>query len=69
MLVQFPDLPGVTDDASGDAAAITGSPEQIATAIRACGDLGISHVQLVLDPNTSQAITAMAPVLEILDRD
>ncbi len=68
LLVQFPNLPGITKYASGDVPPIVGSPEEIAAALRTCADLGISHVQLVLDPNTSEAITAIAPVLAILDR-
>ena len=40
---------------------------RIADTLRGYAALGISHVQLVLDPNTAEAIEAMAPVLELLD--
>jgi len=48
--------------------ALTGTPEELADAIRAYARAGIGHVQLVLVPNTLAAIEAFAPVLEILDR-
>ena len=66
LLIQFPELNGVTKDAS--AQPITGSPDVVAGALRRTANLGIAHVQIVLDPNTSEAITAMAPVLDALDR-
>jgi alkanesulfonate monooxygenase SsuD/methylene tetrahydromethanopterin reductase-like flavin-dependent oxidoreductase (luciferase family) len=68
LLVQFPDLPGVTGHALGDATPLSGSPDALAETLRAYARLGISHVQLVLDPNTVEAIEAMVPVLELLDR-
>ncbi len=68
LLVQFPDLPGVTKYASAGVPPIVGSPEVIADALRACATLGVSHAQIVLDPNTTDAIEAMAPVLDLLDR-
>ncbi|MGH2558034.1 MAG: LLM class flavin-dependent oxidoreductase [Thermomicrobiales bacterium] len=48
---------------------LTGAPEAIADGLRAFAQAGISHVQLVLDPITVESIAAMAPVLELLDRD
>ena len=47
---------------------LTGSPEELADALRAYAGSGIGHVQLILDPNTVAAIEEFAPVLEILDR-
>jgi alkanesulfonate monooxygenase SsuD/methylene tetrahydromethanopterin reductase-like flavin-dependent oxidoreductase (luciferase family) len=47
---------------------IKGSPEAMATTLRQYADAGIGHVQLVLDPITTEAIEEFAPVLEILDR-
>ena len=47
---------------------LTGSPEELADALRAYAGAGIGHVQLILDPNTVAAIEEFAPVLEILDR-
>ncbi len=67
LLIQFPDLDGVTKYASAGAKPITGSPDAIATALCRCADLGVAHVQIVLDPNTSEAISALAPVLSALD--
>ncbi len=46
---------------------LTGTPAELAHAIRAYADAGISHVQLVLDPITLESIEEFAPTLEILD--
>ena len=45
-----------------------GTSEELAAAIASYADIGISHVQLVLDPITLESIEEIAPVLEILDR-
>ena len=47
---------------------LTGTPEQLAAGLRAYAELGIGHLQLVLDPITLPSIEALAPVLEQLDR-
>ena len=47
---------------------LTGSPEELAEAFRAYAREGISHVQVVLDPNTLKGIEALAPALERLDQ-
>ena len=47
---------------------ITGSAEEIATELRQYADIGISHVQVWLEPNTVAGIELFAPVLDILDR-
>jgi probable F420-dependent oxidoreductase len=49
-------------------APLTGSPEAVADALRQYADAGISHVQLVMDPITVEAIEEFAPVLVELDR-
>jgi alkanesulfonate monooxygenase SsuD/methylene tetrahydromethanopterin reductase-like flavin-dependent oxidoreductase (luciferase family) len=56
------------DGTEGPAAALKGSPEVLADALREFAAAGISHVQLVLDPITVEAIEEFAPVLEDLDR-
>jgi hypothetical protein len=38
------------------------------TQLRAYAAEGIGHVQLVIDPITEASVTALAPVLELLDR-
>lgn len=43
---------------------ISGSPPEIAAALRAYGDVGVSHLQVWLEPNTPAGIAAFAPVLE-----
>ena len=66
-------LPGGTGRVQGErpraeAPAIAGSPEEIAASLAAFAGVGISHLQLVLDPITARSIEALGPVLEILDR-
>ncbi|HLL50423.1 MAG TPA: LLM class flavin-dependent oxidoreductase [Thermomicrobiales bacterium] len=57
---------GATDEAK--LPPLTGSTEELSTAMRQYASAGISHVQLVLDPITLEAIEEFAPVLEELDR-
>ncbi|MDQ3693201.1 MAG: LLM class flavin-dependent oxidoreductase [Chloroflexota bacterium] len=45
-----------------------GTTEELTTVIRAFAAVGISHLQVVLDPITEAAIAEFAPVLERLDR-
>jgi probable F420-dependent oxidoreductase len=47
---------------------LKGTPDELARAIASYADVGISHVQLVLDPITVASIEECAPVLELLDR-
>lgn len=64
------------DPLSGDARArpgerirpLSGTPEEIADALRAFAREGISHSQLWLVPAGSAAVEAFAPVLQLLDR-
>ena len=48
---------------------VRGSAEEIALAIRAFGAAGYTNVELVLWPPTSEALDALAPVIEMLDAD
>jgi probable F420-dependent oxidoreductase len=47
---------------------LEGSPTEMADALRAFAQEGITHVQLVLDPITIDSIRALEPVLRELDR-
>ncbi|MBW3634036.1 MAG: LLM class flavin-dependent oxidoreductase, partial [Chloroflexi bacterium] len=47
--------------------ALSGSTEELATALRAYAAAGIGHVQVWLDPTTVAGVEAFAPVLEVLD--
>lgn len=61
-------LPGETwiaDTRVGN--TLTGSPEELAAALRRYAALGIEHVQVWLDPNTIAGIESLAPVLDLLD--
>ena len=46
--------------------ALSGSTEEIATALRDYADAGVGHVQVWLDPCTVAGIEAFAPVLALL---
>ena len=46
---------------------IPGDPVTLARALRAFAQLGVSHVQLVLDPITLDSIAALEPTLAELD--
>ena len=56
-------------DMRADVGPATGSAEQLAAVLRGYAAAGISHVQVMLAPNTLAGIEAFAPVLELLDRD
>jgi len=46
------------------ASGISGTPEDVATHLLAFRDVGIGHIQIVLDPITPQAIEWLAPAIE-----
>ena len=66
-------LPGGTGRTMGDTSdsqqvrPLTGSPDEVAAALRAYAEVGITEVQLVLDPITADSIEALRPVLAALD--
>ncbi len=66
-------LPGGGGRAQGDPNAVApplkGPPAVIAEGLRGFAREGIGHVQLVVDPITTTSLEALAPVLELLDRD
>lgn len=66
-------LPGGSGRVQGDTAQdavppVEGTPEEIASTLRAFAAEGIAHAQLVVDPITLASLDALAPVLEDLDR-
>ncbi|HEX5466177.1 MAG TPA: LLM class flavin-dependent oxidoreductase [Candidatus Limnocylindrales bacterium] len=62
-------LPGgatrYADDGADHAPPLTGRPEEMAERLRAYGRLGVSHLQLVLEPIERRAVEALGPVLEL----
>jgi alkanesulfonate monooxygenase SsuD/methylene tetrahydromethanopterin reductase-like flavin-dependent oxidoreductase (luciferase family) len=65
-------MPGTTPVRQGshDKAPVdpmSGDPEVLVPALRAFADLGVGHIQLVLDPITVDSIRALAPTLAALD--
>ena len=65
VLIHMPDSDGKHDARSQP---ISGTAEQLADTLRAFARVGVSHVQVVLSPNTTGAIEQFAPVLEQLDQ-
>ncbi len=48
---------------------ITGSPEEVASALRALAAEGIGHVQITLVPTTLEMVAGFGAVLDLLDRE
>lgn len=72
LYVSLPEAHGRPSGRSEDPTApvmsgLSGEPEQLAASLRAFAAEGVSHVQLVLDPITSDSVAALAPALELLD--
>lgn len=54
------------DDERTGAAPIRGSREEMAAALRAFGDVGISHLQVVLDPIDAAGVAELAEVKRLI---
>jgi len=66
--------PGGSSRSSGaaherHAAGISGTPEQIASQLLAFRDVGIDHIQIVLDPITPKAIEWLAPAVALVRQE
>jgi probable F420-dependent oxidoreductase len=62
------DLPGVERRPFGSTRQqTTGSPEELARFLHGFAEVGITHLQIWLVPNTAAGVEAFAPVLELLD--
>jgi alkanesulfonate monooxygenase SsuD/methylene tetrahydromethanopterin reductase-like flavin-dependent oxidoreductase (luciferase family) len=59
----FVQMPGGIED---DGPPLSGTPEELAAAMRAFADQGVSNIQVLLDPNTVESVEAFAPVIERL---
>lgn len=64
--IAFGDEPG---DGSSLEQPLVGTPEALAEAFRRFARQGISQLQLALTPNTEASLEALAPALDLLDRD
>jgi alkanesulfonate monooxygenase SsuD/methylene tetrahydromethanopterin reductase-like flavin-dependent oxidoreductase (luciferase family) len=64
----FVQLPGGTEPDNPKAPWLRGTPEALAETLRAFARAGVSHAQMLLDPNTVEGIASFAPVLELLDQ-
>lgn len=58
----------IDEQVGTDSGTLTGSPETLAGALRAFAREGVSHIQIVFEPQTLASIEAFAPTLELLDR-
>ena len=58
-----------SEDGANKEQPLSGTPEALAKAFRGFARECISHLQLVLSPNTQTSLEALAPALEVLDRD
>ena len=69
LFVAFPGARGrsLGDLKEADVTPIRGDPATLAAALRAFAAEGVSHVQLVLDPISTETIAALAPSLSLLD--
>ena len=63
------DLPGRAGRPRETPPFLTGDVETLAQTLRGHAREGISHVQIVLDPNTPAGVEEFARVLELLDRE
>jgi probable F420-dependent oxidoreductase len=68
--VQMPEGRGRVDGsyARSPVEPMTGSPAEMAEVLRAFAREGVAHVQLVVDPITTESIRGLAPVLAELDK-
>jgi len=57
------------EPAGSDAATISGEPERIADALREFRSVGFTQVDIMIAPGTVEAVTALAPVVEMLRAD
>ena len=55
------------DPSMGNAAPLTGTPEQLAEQLAAFAVVGAAHLQLVVDPITQDSIEWLGQVLSVLD--
>jgi alkanesulfonate monooxygenase SsuD/methylene tetrahydromethanopterin reductase-like flavin-dependent oxidoreductase (luciferase family) len=62
------DLPGRRGRPRETPPCVTGDVETLAEILHGHAQDGISHVQVVLDPNTVAGVEAFGRVLEVLDR-
>jgi hypothetical protein len=46
--------------------SVSGTPEQIATALGSFGEIGFTQVDLMLNPGTIAAVEALVPVVKAL---
>jgi len=70
ILAEVPGVPArlVSTAPDGGGRSLSGTPEEMAAALRGFAAEGIDHLQVICAPNTAAGIAGFAPVLEALDR-
>ncbi|HYL40751.1 MAG TPA: hypothetical protein VET90_05520, partial [Candidatus Binatus sp.] len=63
IIVRDPDQPAISEP---DANAIDGSVDDLAKALEAYRDLGVGHVQAILEPMTTRSIERLAEASRLL---
>ena len=62
------DYPDAVPNRAPDAQPLSGSPQELANALHGFADIGIDHVQVVLNPNSSRSIELFGLALETFRR-
>lgn len=59
------DYPDAVPNRAPDAQPLSGSPQQLAETLRGFASIGIDHLQVVLNPNTSHSVERFGLALEV----
>lgn len=62
------DYPDAVPNRAPDAQPLTGSPQELAEVLHGFTGVGIDHVQIVLNPNTSHSVERFGMALETFRR-
>lgn len=66
VFVRMPNAEGEIDPVEND---VMGSPEEMAELLRDFASHGVTHLQVLLDPNTVESVEAFAPVLKLVHNE
>lgn len=66
VFIRMPNAEGEIDPVEND---VMGSPEEMAELLRDFASHGVTHLQVLLDPNTAESVEAFAPVLELVHNE
>ncbi|MFL5758848.1 MAG: LLM class flavin-dependent oxidoreductase [Thermomicrobiales bacterium] len=66
VFIRMPNAEGEIDPVEND---VMGSPEEMAELLRDFASHGVTHLQVLLDPNTVESVEAFAPVLKLVHNE